>query len=309
MTACFTYRVAPSLALLLGAAASLAGCIDPSSIGIETQGESSGSAESGSEGEGSGATSQGQTSDPTAGETDGTTSDPTSGETENPGCPPIDIGPCEDCTCGDDGNWVCENICASTCEGLACGTSCLRCPDDDPDCGIPAFEGVCTADEQCVGVPPPKLGFCEGALQPGFEDELDVVSGCSDIVVFARDMADERGLVIQVDQDLYTQAMDSGMPVHVEVPATDPTVVLEARAGFYVTALECSDVIVNEPDIDESWRPTAGMLIIDVVPVGPNFAEATVELVDVELHRLQPGPAPIVVSTTFAGVGVGPVPG
>lgn len=303
MTACSSYRLAPSLVALLGLAGSLAGCIDPESIGLETAEEGSGSAESGSEGsEGSGGTSQGQTSGPATG------TDATSGDTEGLPCPPIDIGPCHECTCTDEG-WVCEPVCPESCEGLECGTSCLRCGDDDPDCASPELEGVCTAEGQCVGTPPPKLGFCEGALQPGFEGELEVVGGCSDMVVFAHDAADERGLVLHVDGGLFADVVASGMPVHAELPATDPSVFLEARAGFYVTALECSDFIENEPDIKENWLPTAGTVIIDLVPIDASLANATVQLVGVELHRAQPGPAPLVVDVTWTDVGVGWLPG
>lgn len=299
---CFSYRLAPSLTLLLGLAGALAGCIDPKSIGLETA-EGSGSGDAGSEGsEGSDGTSQGQTT----GQTNGT--DPTAGESGTPGCPPIDYGPCQECTCVDD-EWHCEAICPESCEGLACGEGCLMCPEGEPDCAMPSLDGVCTADGLCVGTPPPKLGFCEGALQPGFEDELDIVSGCGDVAIFAHDAADERGLVLYVDQSLFVEATDTGMPVHAELSATDPTVTIEGRAGFYVTALECSDFIENEPDIKENWLPTAGTVIIDVVPIDASSATATAQLVDVELHRQQPGPAPIVVNVTWTDVNVGWLPG
>jgi len=199
--------------------------------------------------------------------------------------------------------------CVQSCAGEACGEACVLCPEDDPDCDFPIEEGVCTATGECVGVPPPKLGFCEGALQPGFELELDTVSGCSDLWVYARDMADERALVLSIDQGLVADAVATDMPVHAELPATDPTVSLEGRAGFAVTATECNDVIIDDPDIDENWLPNAGTVIVDVIPTGDGFANATVELVDVELQRLQPGPAPIVVDYTFTDVFVGWLPG
>lgn len=302
---CSSPRLASSLTLLLGLAGTLAGCIDPKSIGLETADDGSGSAESGSAesgSEGSEGTSQGQTT----GQTNGT--DPTAGESGTPGCPPIDYGPCTECTCIDD-EWQCETICPASCEGLACGDGCLMCPEGEPDCAMPSLDGVCTAEGVCVGTPPPKLGFCEGALQPGFEDELDAVGGCADVMIYAHDAADERGLVLHVDQGLFSEAIASGMPVHAELPATDPSVFLEGRAGFYVTTLECSDFIENEPDIKENWLPTAGTVILDVVPVDASSASATAQLVDVELRRQQPGPAPIVVNVTWTDVNVGWLPG
>jgi hypothetical protein len=305
MTPCTPCRFAPSLALLLGLAGSLTACIDPKSIGQETNDDGSGSAESGSDGDSSGATSQGQTT----AQTDGPATDPTTSTETGEPCPPIDIPACVTCEC-IDGDWSCdESACALDCEGLACGEACLMCPAEDPDCGAPVLDGICTADGQCVGTPPPKLGFCEGTLQPGFEDELEVVSGCSDMVVFAHDAADERGLVVRVDQGIVDGAIASGEAVHVEVSATDPTVELEGRAGFSVTGAECNDVVVDEVDIKENWLPTAGTVIIDVIPLGPMNAEATVQLVDVELHRVQPGPAPLVVNMTFTDVNVGWLPG
>jgi hypothetical protein len=313
MTPCASsLRFAPSLALLLGLAAGTAGCIDPKSIGQETDDDGSGSAESGSDDESSGGNSSGQTTSQTTGQTDGPDTDPTMGESSDTGdtlCPPIDIPACVTCEC-IDGDWACDSsACVYDCDGLACGEACMMCPAEDPECTAPEYEGVCTADGQCVGTPPPKLGFCEGALQPGFEGELDVVSGCADVVVFAHDAADERGLVVYIDQGLAAAAIASGEPVHAELPATDPTVMLEGRAGFSVTAAECNDVVVREVDIKENWLPTAGTVIIDVVPLGPDQAEATVELVDVALHRVQPGPAPIVVNMTFSDVFVGWLPG
>jgi hypothetical protein len=305
MTTCCSLRLAPSLALLFGLAGSLAGCIDPKSIGLETADDGSGSAESGSDGdasEGSGGTSQGQTT----GQTNGT--DPTAGDSGTPSCPPIDYGPCQECTCIDD-EWHCEPICPESCEGLACGEGCLMCPEGEPDCAMPSLDGVCTAEGQCVGTPPPKLGFCEGALQPGFDDELEQVWGCSDLVVFAHDAADERGLSLHVDPGLYAEAQATGMPVHAELDATDDSVDLEGRAGFYVTAAECSDFVENEPDIKEHWRPQAGTVIIDIVPIDEFSAAATVQLVGVELYRVEPGPAPITVDLTWSDVTVGPVPG
>jgi hypothetical protein len=307
MIACFTYRPAPSLALLLGLAGSLAACIDPKSIGDEPDDESSGSVESGSESEGSGGATQGQTSQ-TSGQTSDTGDDPSSGDTDPQPCPPIDIEPCQECTC-IDGGWICEPTCAPSCEGLECGAGCELCPEDDPDCVIPEV-GVCTAEGQCVGTPPPKLGFCEGALQPGFEDELDAIGGCGDVEVYAHDAADERGIVIQyLGQGLVADAAASGMPGHVELSATDPALVVEGRAGFFVTIAECNGVSGTEVDIKESWLPAAGTVIIDVFPLEGEIAHATVQLVDVELHRVQPGPAPIVVNATFSDVLVGWLPG
>lgn len=309
MTPCTPCRFARSFALLLGLAGSLAACIDPKSIGQETDDEGSGSAESGSDGDSSGATSQGQTTAQTTAQTDGPATDPTTSSETGDLCPPIKVPACVTCEC-IDGDWSCdESACALDCEGLACGEACLMCPAEDPECGAPMLDGICTADGQCVGTPPPKLGFCEGALQPGFEGELEVVSGCADLVVFAHDAADERGLVVRVDQGIVDAAIAAGEAVHVELFATDPTVDLEGRAGFSVTAAECNDVVVDDVDIKENWRPAAGSVIIDIVPFGPMNAEATVQLVDVELQRVQPGPAPLVVNMTFTDVSVGWLPG
>jgi hypothetical protein len=50
-------------------------------------------------------------------------------------------------------------------------------------------------------------------------------------------------------------------------------------------------------------------VILDVVPTGGNETETTVQLVGVELHRVQPGPAPITVNLTWSDVNVSPYPG
>jgi hypothetical protein len=309
MTPCTSsLRLAPSLALLLGLAGALAACVDPKLIGQESNDEDSGSAESGSEGESSGSTTQGQT---TQGQTEGpdTDTDPTSGESGTEPCSPIEIPECVTCEC-TDGAWSCDDsACIFDCTDQACGTACMMCTDA-PDCPTaPEFEGVCTADGQCVGTPPPELGFCEGALQPGFENELDVVAGCVDVLVFARDAADERGLRVSIEQGLVAAALASGEPVHAELSATDPAVELVARAGFGVTMMECSDVFGPGIDVQENWLPSGGTVIVDVAPADFEQATATVQLVDVVLHRVQPGPAPIVVNMTFTDVGVGWFPG
>lgn len=303
---CIPARLTPSVALLLGLAGSLAGCVDPKSIGLETAEDGSGSVESGSEGEGSegtGGTSQGQTT----AQTDGPDTDPT-GETGEAFCPPIDIPACAICEC-IEGEWSCdESACASSCEGQACGAGCLLCPADDPDCENPTPDGLCTADGLCVGTPPPKLGFCEGALQPGFEDELTVGFGCIDMNVGLRDDADERAIMMSFSGGLVAQAWAAGEPLHVELSATDPTVSIEGRAGFSVTSEDCTDLFGN-PDIKETWRPSSGTVIVDITSISAELADATVELVDVELHRVQPGPAPIVVNVTIPDVSVGWTPG
>lgn len=300
-------RFASSLALLLGAACLLPGCIDPKSIGQESDTEPGSSGDTGSASETDGMTSQ--TSGQTSGQTSNTT-EPTGGETDTgPGCPPVQPEPCTECECVD-GAWSCVDLgCVDSCEGEACGVACLLCPEGEPDCDFPLEDGVCTADGLCVGTPPPKLGFCEGQLQPGFEGELAAVSGCADMNVYAHDATDERGLVVFVDQGLVADAWASGMPVHVELSATDPTVHIEGRAGFLVTQAECNDAVGPGIDIKETWLPTAGTVIVDVIPMGTEQATATVELVDVELHRVQPGPASFTIDFTFTDVNVGWLPG
>lgn len=301
MTPCFSYRFAPSLTLLVGLACSLGGCIDPKSIGQETDGEGS-SGDTGSSSATDGMTTQ------SSGQSSGPTTSNSTGETDTgPGCPPIDPAPCTECECVGD-QWNCIDLgCVDSCAGEACGVACL-CPEDDPECA-PGGEGLCTADGLCVGTPPPKLGFCEGTLLPGFEGELSTISGCADVHVYAHDAADERGLVVHVDQGLVAASLASGMPVHMELPATDPTVHIEGRAGLLVTEAECNDAVGPGIDIKETWLPTAGTVIIDVTAIAEMQADATVELVDVELHREQPGPAPIVVNVTFPNVSVGWLPG
>jgi hypothetical protein len=295
MMPCPSHRLAPSLALLLGCAAALAGCSDPKTS--ETADDGSGSAESGSAGS-AGSATEGQSSS----QTDGSDTGPQP-------CPPIDIGPCQECTC-IDGGWVCEPTCGPSCDGLECGAACLRCPDDDPECLGPSLEGVCTVLGACVGVPPPKLGFCLGALQPGFEVEL-TASGCADVLIEAQDDADERGLVVQLAPELglAQAAIATGEPQHLELSATDPNVTIEGRAGFNVTAAECNDVIEPGIDIKETWAPVSGAVIVDVVPDGAGLARATVQLVGVELYRVQPGPGPLVVDVTWSDVLVGWFPG
>ena len=54
--------------------------------------------------------------------------------------------------------------------------------------------------------------------------------------------------------------------------------------------------------------PTGGTVILDLVPIGGQ-TETTVQLVGVELHRVEPGPAPLTVDLTWSDVLVGEVPG
>lgn len=310
MTLCLSYRMS-SLTLLVGSICLLPGCIDPKSLGQETDDSGSESSEEGTSGptaEGS----QSNTGNPgtyTDGPGTGTDTDGPGTDT-GPGCPPIDIAECVECECIDN-EWSCSNTgCIYDCTDQACGTSCMMCPEDDPECTSPDAVGSCTADGQCVGAPPPKLGFCEGELQPGFENDLDVQQGCSDLVVFAHDAADERAIFIWIDQGLAQDVIDTGVPAHVEVAATDPSVLLDARSGTNVTMNECDDVLKPGVDIHETWRPTSGTLIIDVVPGEFLYADATVELVDVVLAReTYPGPAPITVNLTLSDINVGWFPG
>ncbi|MCX4240645.1 hypothetical protein [Paraliomyxa miuraensis] len=304
---CLPHRLAPSLALLLTTALVLPACVDPKSIGQETDGEDSGTGDTDATETTNGMTTQA----PTTGETEGSSTAPTTNDTvvdTGVDCPPIDPGPCMECEC-TFGGWDCYFAgCVESCEGAMCGEACALCPDDDPECEFPLDVGSCTADGMCVGTPPPKLGFCEGALVPGFEGDLTEVSGCADVVVYAHDAADERGLVVSVDQGLAADAIAQDMPTHIELPATDPTVSIQGRAGFDVTVNECNDVIVPD-DIKETWSPTAGTVIVDVTPDGMGGATATVQLVDVSLHRDQPGPAQIVVNFIFTDVPVAWLPG
>ena len=307
MTLCLSLR-APSLCLVLGASLLLPGCIDPKSLGSETDdaGES--------DDEGSGTGGPGTATEGPGTETEGpgtATEGPSTGDsgTGPEPCPPIDIGNCVECECFD-GEWACSNTgCNYDCEGSACGDECMMCPEGDPECTASEYEGVCTAQGECVGVPPPKQGFCEGALQPGFEGELGVVAGCGDMAVYAHDAADERGLVLLVDDGLVADAVASGMPVHAEYAATDAVITMDARAGVMVTDIECNDVVNKGMEIDELWLPVDGMVIVDVVPDGMGTANATVELVDVQLDREQPGPDSLTVNMTMSDVYVGWLPG
>ncbi len=314
MTLCLSLR-APSLCLLLGASLLLPGCIDPKSLGNETD-DSAGTdnplpADTGMEstdGPGTGGPGTGGPGTETEGETD----NPLPGETgtgPDPTCPPIDIADCVECECFD-GEWACSNTgCTYDCEGSACGDQCMMCPEGDSECTSPEYEGICTAQGECVGVPPPKQGFCEGALQPGFEGELNVAAGCSDMAVYAHDATDERGLVLFIDDGLVADAVATGMPVHAEYGATDAEVTMEARAGLMVTHDECNDVAIEGVEIDEVWLPTGGMVIVDVVPDGFGNANATVELVAVQLDREQPGPDSLTINMTMSDVYVGWLPG
>ncbi|MCA9711682.1 MAG: hypothetical protein KDK70_37955 [Myxococcales bacterium] len=308
MMPCFCYRPRASI-LLLSTLWLLPGCIDPKSVGQETDdaGESSESDDTGGPTSNGSATTMPGTGTEGSG-TEGSDSD-SSGTDTSGLCPPIDIASCVQCDC-IEGEWSCSSEgCVYDCTDQACGTACMICPEGDPDCSAPEYEGVCTADEQCVGVPPPKLGFCEGALQPGFEGALTVQAGCSDMTVYAHDAADERGVVVRITAGLVQDAVDSGLPVHAELSAVDAAVSLEARAGFSVTINECNDAPLPNEDIEETWLPAAGTVIVDVVPDGIGTANATVELSGVELHRTQPGPAPITIDMTMTDVYVGWLPG
>jgi len=315
MTLCLSLRT-PSFTALLGCTLALSGCIDPKSLGNETDDESS----SATEGDAGSATDDGPatatatataTDDGPATATDTATDDgpATATATGGNGCSPIDIAECVECEC-IGGEWSCDSsACVYDCAGVACGDACMMCPEDDPECTTLGSEGQCTAEGECVGTPPPLLGFCEGALQPGFEGELSEASGCSDMTVYAHDAADERAVVLSIDQGLVADAVASGMPLHAELPVTDPSVTLEARAGIMVTTNECNDVILPDEQIDETWVPSAGMVIVDIVPDAMDTGTATVELVDVVLHRTQPGPASITIDLTMADVYVGWLPG
>ena len=297
MTPCFSYRARDLLALLLGACL-LPGCVDPKTVGLETDDERS--AESSEGGQTDGMTSQGSGSD-SGGQTEGSDGPET--------CPPIDHADCVACEC-IEGEWSCSSdACVYDCSDHACGDACMMCPEGDPECSSPEHEGVCTTDGECVGVPPPELGFCEGALAPGFEAGLSEAGGCSDMVVYGYDAADTQAVLLVVDDGLVADAVASGMPVHAEYEATDPALTLEARAGQQVTAGECQDVPVPGVQVDETWRPTAGTVIVDVVPSGSEGV-ATVEFVDLVLEREQPGPGPLTVpSLIIADVLVGWFPG
>jgi len=309
----FSYSRDTALGLLLATSVLLPGCIDPKTVGIETD---DGGTEDGSftAGETDGMTSQGPgsaTGGQTEGQTEGATDD--SGSATDGTCPPIDIAECMQCECFD-GEWACSNEgCVYECEDQACGDSCMMCPEGDPVCDSPEYEGICTADGQCVGAPPPELGFCVGALEPGFELELSEAGGCADMWVYAFDAADQRAVVLSAVDQLVADAVASGMPLHAEYDANDPVVSLEARAGFNVTAEECQDTPVEGVQIDELWLPTSGTVVIDIVPGAAEpspLGTATVEFVDVVLERTQLGPAPILVpSLTVADIAVGWLPG
>ncbi len=302
--------------MVLGAAFVLPGCIEPINVGQETEAGSGGASETNAATDGM--TSGSPTGSPTAsgtdaGETDGTdgtdageTDDDSTGDS----CPPISIADCVQCECLND-QWACNtDACDYDCSDNACGDACMNCLPGDPECTDPDAEGICTADGQCVGSPPPKQGFCEGAIAPGFEADLDQTFGCSDMVVVAGNAIDTQAIVLSVLDTLVADAQSMGMPVHAEYAATDAALVLEARAGIMVTINECNDVVFPKVEIDELWLPTAGMVIIDVVPSGQDLGTATVELVDVLFERQQPGPAPILVpSLILEGLNVGWLPG
>ncbi|MCH9683062.1 MAG: hypothetical protein K0V04_16625 [Deltaproteobacteria bacterium] len=313
MTLCFrtkTYR----WALLLGAASLVSGCIDPKTVGLETEGGTDGGTATGgmtgsnSETDGpatDGSQTGGQGTDGPA--TDGAESD---GTATGDSCPPIQTAECIECECVAD-SWVCNtDACNYDCQGDMCGDPCMMCPEGDPECTDPDAEGICTADGACVGVPPPKQGFCEGALQPGFEANLTQVFGCADMTVIGRSATDTEAIIIGINDMLVATTADTGMPVHAEYPAELAPVVMQAVSGISVTLNECNDVIFREVEIDETWLPTAGTIIVDVAPILDSQGIATVELVDVVFEREQPGPPAITVeSFTIADVNVGWLPG
>lgn len=306
MMSCCLTRVC-SLGTGLWGALALCGCIDPSIVGQETGDSSSGAPVTDDEGpQTDGATSQGGSTQGMAtesGETDG-------GETDSL-CPPILVADCVECEC-QDGDWSCTtDACNYDCTGLACGDSCMMCPDDDPMCSGIDFGGVCTADGQCVGIQPPKLGFCVGDIEPGFEVGLTNTYGCADLVVMASNGDDSEAVILSVSEGLVADAIASGMPVHVELDVSDPSILmLEARTGAEVTSNECNDAPIPGVDINETWLATSGTVIIDVTATGGELADATVELVNVAFARTIPGPAPILVpSLLMPDVAVGWLPG
>ncbi|MEM9460712.1 MAG: hypothetical protein AAGF11_41465 [Myxococcota bacterium] len=299
MTHCLFDRKS-ALTLWLGAIAMVPGCIDPRSIGEEPDSAGTESGGSGGTGESGGSGAGGSNSDGPG--------ELPKGET-GVDCPAILTPECMECDCQCvAGGWVCPEEPVDDCTDQACGAPC--CTEEEPECTDASLGGLCTADGQCVGAPPPLLGFCEGELQSGFEQELSVQNGCADMVIYAHDAMDEQAIVLSINQGLVQDVIDTGVPVHVELTATDPALALEARAGFNVTMHECNDVLEPGVDIIETWGPTGGTVVIDVVPGEFELPVATVQLVDVVLARENyPGPAPITVNLAVTDITVGWLPG
>lgn len=309
---------------ILGFAAGVLALVPACDVGSKSVGmETEGTGDDGADGLPTGGADDddGPTTDPsaTSGVDDGgssagegTTEGDTSGSGSEGGeCgepPPIDLAECVACN-PSTGSYD-NTLCLTDCTGVACGEPCLSCPEGEPGCLTSEHVGMCDSAGQCQVPGGPDL--CMLALGPGFEDELTEQSGCADLVLFANDAADMLGLVLVVDGGLVADVVDSGNPMTTELDATDPSVDLRVETGISVTELVCNDAVNMKPVIDETWRPTAGTITIDLTPDGNGNALADVTLTDVTIERQMPpgGAGPITIPTyAFTNVVVGWLPG
>lgn len=170
------------------------------------------------------------------------------------------------------------------CSELACGAFCYPCNPDDPECGLPGTYTVCTDQGTCDVWPNWDEDPCPGqGLEQGFELDLGPGGGCGDMYLNARNEDDTQILIVQID-GLVAMAEAAGETIMVEYAGNDPALEITAQHGMYLESLACTDVIENDPVIEERWVASqgedgdAGTVVITVTPTGDGYADATVTL-------------------------------
>jgi hypothetical protein len=219
------------------------------------------------------------------------------------GCSPISpprVPECATCELTPACAFACDFTgCNTDCESDACGLDCVICGDERA-CQEAWSAGVCDGEGACVEDGTPEI--CDAGLQEGFEDELTVQSGCSDMVVYAHSADDTLGL------SLYLTGLDvNGITEETEFTGIgyDAAQWLEVRVGTDVTAQECNDV-VTPIVVDELWVPTAGTIDVVITPSGGGPL-ADVTLTDFVFEHA--GASVSLPSYTFTDVLVGWFPG
>ena len=227
------------------------------------------------------------------------------GGSESTGCPPVDpplVPECATCELGEDCAFTCDfTACNTDCTDDACGIECVVCRDEQ-SCTETWGEGLCDPDGSCIEDATAEI--CEEGLQKGFEEDLTVQSGCSDMVVYAHSADDELGLSLFLD-GLDVNSLEEETEF-ADIPFSDAQW-LELRVGSDVTSAECTDVLEPPgPQIDELWVPTAGTIDVVITPsMAGVLADVTLENFVFEWN----GTSVSMPSYTFTDVLVGWFPG
>jgi hypothetical protein len=199
----------------------------------------------------------------------------------------------------DEQTWdVIENSGHSFCENQPVGfETCAWDLDGTVTSGPPA---ACACI--CGDLIPP------ASLPPNVEDELSGQGGCADVTLYAYDELGTVALSFYVDGGYADQAVDSMMPVDVELTAGDDAEV-KLHLGSQLQNTFCTDV-GGQGETDATWTAVAGSLSLHIEPVdGQPFASLT--LTNVEFMADDPFAAGgySIDSYTFTDVLVGWLPG